>query len=110
MAKLTSEQRNNLPEDVFGIPEDRAYPMPDEAHVRSAITYFHACPRGKKKELADNINRMAKKYNMKVSLKPHSPFKPYADKETSTGREKPSIIRVAPSSRISLSAYGLKGE
>lgn len=81
MAKLTSEQRNNLPEDVFGIPEDRAYPMPDEAHVRSAITYFHACPQGKKKELADNINRMAKKYNMKVSLKPHSPFKPYADKE-----------------------------
>lgn len=81
MAKLTSEQRKNLPDDVFGIPEDKAYPMPDESHVRSAITYFHACPQGKKKKLATNINRMAKKYKMKIKLKPHSPFKPYADKD-----------------------------
>lgn len=81
MAKLSSEQRKNLPEDVFGLPEDRAYPMPDESHVRSAITYFHSCPPDKKKELAANINRIAKKYGMKLKLDKHSPFRPYADKE-----------------------------
>ena len=81
MAKLTSAQRKNLPDDVFGLPEDRAFPMPDETHVRSAITYFHTCPREKKKELANNINRMAKKYGMKVSLQKDSPFRHYADKE-----------------------------
>ena len=81
MAKLTSQQRKNLPDDQFGLPEDKAYPMPDEAHVRSAITYFNKCPQGKKKELAGNINRIAKSYGMKVKLSTDSPFKHYADKE-----------------------------
>ena len=81
MAKLTSEQRRNLPEDVFGLPEERAYPMPDGEHVSSAITYFGSCPLDKRKELAANINRLAKKYNVKVKLSKGSKFKPYADKE-----------------------------
>lgn len=81
MPKLTSAQRKNLPEDQFGIPEDKAFPMPDEAHVRSAIAYFHTCPPKKKKQLANNINRIAKQYNMKIKLKKYSAFKPYADKD-----------------------------
>lgn len=81
MAKLTSAQRKNLPADQFGLPEERAFPMPDEAHVRLAIAYFHTCPPNKRKELASNINRIAKSYNMKVKLKKHSAFRPYADPE-----------------------------
>lgn len=81
MAKLTSAQRKNLPDDQFGLPEEKAFPMPDEAHVRSAIAYFHTCPPDKRKELAANINRIAKSYNMKIKLKKHSAFAPYADKD-----------------------------
>src|SRR5574344_1580673 len=81
MAKLTSEQRKNLPEDVFGLPDERSYPMPDAEHVSSAIAYFGSCPTSKRKTLAANINRLAKKYGVKVNLSDHSPFRPYADKE-----------------------------
>lgn len=81
MAKLTSAQRKNLPDSQFGLPEDKAYPMPDEQHVRSAIAYFHSCPREKRKELAGNINRIAKSFHMKIKLHKDSPFKPYADKD-----------------------------
>lgn len=81
MPKLSTAQRKELPADQFGLPEDRAFPMPDESHVRSAIAYFHTCPPKKKKELAANINRLAKQYGMKVKLKKYSAFKPYADKD-----------------------------
>ena len=36
MAKLTSKQREALPDSKFGLPEERKYPMPDEAHARNA--------------------------------------------------------------------------
>lgn len=81
MPKLSSAQRKELPADQFGLPEDRAFPMPDENHVRSAIAYFHTCPPKKRKQLATNINRLAKQYGMKIKLKKYSAFKPYADKD-----------------------------
>ena len=36
MAVLTTKQRNNLPKKEFGIPGQRAYPMPDRAHAANA--------------------------------------------------------------------------
>ncbi len=30
------EQRKELPDSIFGLPERREYPMPDAAHVRAA--------------------------------------------------------------------------
>jgi hypothetical protein len=36
MAKLTSKQREALPDSKFGLPNERKYPMPDEAHARNA--------------------------------------------------------------------------
>lgn len=80
MAKLTAEQRRNLPKDVFGLPDERAYPMPDARHVINAITYFGSCEVSKRKILAKNINRLAKEYGVTVKLSPSSKFKPYADK------------------------------
>ena len=81
MAKLTSKQRKQLPPEDFGLPKEKKFPIHDENHVRSAIAYFHTCPDKDKKELANNINRAAKKFNMKIKLKKYSAFKPYADKE-----------------------------
>jgi len=77
--RLTSAERKNLPEECFGIPETRSYPMPDAAHVRKAIQFFGDCPKAKRAELAKNINRAAKEFKLKVDLDKTSPFKPYAD-------------------------------
>lgn len=34
--ELSAQERDNLPESVFGLPEKRAYPMPDANHARLA--------------------------------------------------------------------------
>lgn len=66
MGKLNAKQRQALPDNIFGIPEDRSYPMPDAKHVKSAISFFHKAPESKKKELAKNIARRVKELNIKV--------------------------------------------
>ena len=38
--RLTYEEKKELPDSVFGLPERREYPMPDAAHVRAAEAYF----------------------------------------------------------------------
>ena len=78
---LTTKDRNKLPDDVFGLPKERKYPMPDEEHVRKAIQFFIYCPKNKKKELANNINKMAKKFNMKININDDSPFFKYIDND-----------------------------
>ena len=42
--KLTYEEKKELPDSVFGLPERREYPMPDAVHVRAAEAYFRYCP------------------------------------------------------------------
>lgn len=66
MGKLNAKQRQALPDEIFGIPEDRSFPMPDAKHVKSAISFFHKAPENKKKELAKNIARRVKELNIKV--------------------------------------------
>lgn len=36
MAELTTEQLKKLPDNVFGLPETRQYPMPDRSHAANA--------------------------------------------------------------------------
>jgi hypothetical protein len=36
MADLPTNERNALADKVFGLPEKRAYPMPDANHARNA--------------------------------------------------------------------------
>ena len=36
MATLSTRKRNSEPKSDFGLPEERKYPMPDEAHARNA--------------------------------------------------------------------------
>lgn len=49
--RLSSEEKKELPDSVFGLPERREYPMPDAAHVRAAEAYFRYCPEELKPEL-----------------------------------------------------------
>jgi hypothetical protein len=36
MATLSTRKRDSLPKSKFGLPEERKYPMPDEAHAANA--------------------------------------------------------------------------
>ncbi len=36
MARLTAHDRDKLPGSAFGLPDQRAYPMPDVHHARDA--------------------------------------------------------------------------
>lgn len=63
---LNTEERRELPDSVYGLPERREYPMPDAAHVRAAEAYFRYCPEELKPELARNILRFAREYGVDV--------------------------------------------
>ena len=63
---LDTEERKELPDSVFGLPERREFPMPDAAHVLAAEAYFRYCPDDLKPKLARAILRFAKEYGVDV--------------------------------------------
>lgn len=66
--KESTLNRSELPDDVFGIPEKRKFPMPDEKHVRSAIKFFNYVEKKYEKELATNIITNMEKYGISKSV------------------------------------------
>ncbi len=64
--KIDTQERKDLPDSVFGLPERREYPMPDAAHVRAAEAYFRYCPDDLKPKLAAAILRFAAQYGVDV--------------------------------------------
>lgn len=64
--KLNTEERKELPDSVFGLPERREYPMPDAAHVRAAEAYFRYCPEELRHKLAVAILKKAAEYGVDV--------------------------------------------
>lgn len=63
-AKLTVKDRRKIDDSEFGIPSLRKYPLHDRAHILSAIKLYGHCPAGYEKELAMNIKRKMKEYNI----------------------------------------------
>ena len=63
---LDTEERRELPSDMFGLPERREFPMPDAAHVRAAEAYFRYCPDDLKPKLAKAILRFANEYGVDI--------------------------------------------
>lgn len=76
-SKLSSDERNDLDDNQFGIPELRKYPLNDEDHVLQAVRFFNKAPDEYKEELARNIVKRAKELNMDWEnwdvLKPYLP-------------------------------------
>lgn len=64
--RITSEERRELPDSVYGLPERREFPMPDAAHVRAAESYFRYCPEDLKPRLAKAILARAAKFGVTV--------------------------------------------
>ena len=51
-------------EHKYGIPELKKFPMPDAAHVRSAIKFFNYVDPAHEKELARAIHKRMKEYGL----------------------------------------------
>ncbi len=64
--RLSYEEKKELPDSVFGLPERREYPMPDAAHVRAAEAYFRYCPDDLKPRLARAILARARQFGVDV--------------------------------------------
>lgn len=64
--RLSYEEKKELPDSVFGLPERREYPMPDAAHVRAAEAYFRYCPDNLKPRLARAILARAAEFGVDV--------------------------------------------
>ena len=64
--RLDTEERRELPDNLYGLPERREYPMPDAAHVRAAEAYFRYCPEELKPKLARAILKFAREYGVDV--------------------------------------------
>lgn len=64
MSLFFETKRSELPDIVFGVPEQRKFPLDSEEHVRSAIKFFNYVDPKYEKELANNIKKAMKKYNI----------------------------------------------
>lgn len=64
--RLDAEERKELNDSDFGLPEERKYPMPDATHVRAAEAYFRYASHLQKPELARNILKKAKEFGVDV--------------------------------------------
>lgn len=64
--RLTAEERHELPDSAFGIPETREFPLVDAEHVRAAEAYFRYAPDNKKAALARRILAKAATYGVNV--------------------------------------------
>lgn len=64
--RLNAEERRELNNSDFGLPEVRTFPMPDAAHVRAAESYFRYAPDADKPELARSILKKAKEFGVDV--------------------------------------------
>lgn len=60
--------RAQLPDEVFGIPQERKYPMPDRRHTISAIKLFNHVEDKYEEQLAKAVIKNMKKYGIDSSM------------------------------------------
>jgi len=72
-AKLSTADRNALPNSAFGLPAERKYPLflktkeESMSHIKNAIQFFHFCPEKDRKQLAKNIEKAAKEHDIEIT-------------------------------------------
>ena len=77
---LTTEQRDELADKTFGIPELRKYPLNDAKHVRQAVIMFnHVSPKYEEK-LAKNIIKAMDKFGIDMNVSEKNRFFKYYQK------------------------------
>lgn len=63
---ISYDERKELPDSAFGLPERREYPLIDAAHVRAAEAYFRYCPEDLRPKLARAILAKAHEFGVDV--------------------------------------------
>lgn len=76
-ARLTKKDKENLPDEMFGIPSKRKFPLHDKDHIFTAIKFFKFAKESDRKELADNIVRRMKELDMPINFKEKSTISKY---------------------------------
>lgn len=73
-----SIMEETYPDDCYGLPDRKAYPMPDAKHVKSAIRFFNYVKPEEEKELATNINKNIRKFGISdLNIGDKNRFKKY---------------------------------
>ncbi|MCM1295170.1 MAG: hypothetical protein NC311_06485 [Muribaculaceae bacterium] len=91
-AALKSKARNALPDEAFGLPRLRAYPLHDRAHVKQAIRMFGHCKDPKDKEiLAGNIFKAMEKHGITTKIGKKNALYAYAPKALQEATSLPSF-------------------
>ena len=67
-SSLSANDREEIPDKQFGLPEKRKYPLHDAKHVKLAAKFFNYVDKEDEEELAINIKKAAKKFH--VTLNP----------------------------------------
>ena len=80
--QLSSKERKELDASDYGLPDKRKYPMPDAAHVQSAIRFFNYVSEDDEPELARNIIKKAKKFNVPIRCGKKNRLSKYLTEET----------------------------
>ena len=80
--EYNGKKRSELPDSVFGIPQERKYPMPDEKHTRSAIKLFNHVDPKYEEQLAKAVIKNMKKYGIDGSVVgPNNRLRKYLPKD-----------------------------
>lgn len=105
--------RAQLPDEVFGIPQERKYPMPDKRHTISAIKLFNHVEDKYEEQLAKDVIKNMKKYNIDSSMVgENNRLKKYLPKdmisEASTGNF--TFLDISSNKQKSLSYFNSVGK
>lgn len=65
---LSVAKKKDMDPSEFGLPDKKKYPMPDRAHVLSAIRFFNYADKEDQKELAANIIKKIKQFGMEDEI------------------------------------------
>lgn len=111
---LTSKERNNLDDSQFGIPEERKYPLNDEAHVRAAVKFFNKVEPKYEESLARRIIKRIKELDLDIEVGEDNKLSKYykSPKKESTilvveAAKNPIIIRENTESKELRSQYNI---
>lgn len=77
LLEMNSTERNKLKDNQFGIPSKRKYPLDKEKRVYSAIKFFNYVDPEDEEELANNIIKAIKKFNIKPNIGKDNRFYKY---------------------------------
>ena len=61
----------------YGVPEEKKFPLDSEAHVRSAVKFFNYVKPEYEEELASNIKKKIKEYDLDISIGDKNRLKKY---------------------------------